>query len=111
MASGNAGKGRPLGARNRLTREILAMAGEGLTPVEYCLDIMRDQEKPADIRLTAAKIVAPYLHPRPIAQAPTVEFELPEDLTTAKAVQDAHFALIQATAKGSISMISIATLH
>jgi hypothetical protein len=36
----------------------------GLTPVDYLLGIMRNDELDLPIRLDAAKAVAPYVHPR-----------------------------------------------
>ena len=40
------------------------LMGKGLTPVELMLDVMRDCERPLELRLDAAKNVAPYVHPR-----------------------------------------------
>lgn len=67
MSHGGArpGAGRPKGALNRLTQEAREKAAEGgITPLEYMLDILRDEEKPADVRFEAAKAAAPYMHAR-----------------------------------------------
>ena len=64
--------------------------------------ILRDEENPPDLRLTAARIIAPYVHPRPAPDAPTVRFDLPQDLSTAHAVKEAHMALLRATSNGEV---------
>jgi hypothetical protein len=69
------GSGRPPGSATRRTREIADKAmAEGITPLEFMLNIMRSE--PADIedprvlldalamRFEAAKAAAPYIHPR-----------------------------------------------
>ena len=67
MAHGGArtGAGRPEGGASKRTREIADKAAEeGLTPLEYMLERLRDTElAPAD-RFEAAKAAAPYIHPR-----------------------------------------------
>lgn len=37
---------------------------EGLTPLEYLLDVMRNESEDAAVRRDAAKAAAPYMHPR-----------------------------------------------
>lgn len=57
--------GRKPGAAAKKTREIAdKAAGEGLTPLEYMLSVMRDEEFPMEVRMDAAKGAAPYIHPR-----------------------------------------------
>lgn len=36
----------------------------GISPLEYMLGVLRDVEKPADMRFEAAKAAAPYMHAR-----------------------------------------------
>ena len=51
--AGNAGKGRPKGARNKRNKglEVLAqVAQEGETPLAFGLRVMRDAEQPLDVR-------------------------------------------------------------
>ena len=36
----------------------------GLTPLDYLLSVMRDEDLPRDERVDAAKAAAPYLHAR-----------------------------------------------
>jgi|APCry1669189204_1035204.scaffolds.fasta_scaffold194598_2 DNA-binding ferritin-like protein len=65
--------GRPKGSRQRVTkfREEL-IARKGLTPLEYLLDLMKDQAQPADVRMDAAKAAAPYVHPKLNAMAANI---------------------------------------
>lgn len=65
MARGGArpGAGRKKGAITRRTREIAEAALEGgLTPLDYMLSILRDEEKPEAMRFEAAKAAAPFVH-------------------------------------------------
>lgn len=66
--------GRPPGAATKRTREIAdRAASEGMTPLEYMLEMMRrptDHEDPKiqvvreQMAFEAAKAAAPYVHPR-----------------------------------------------
>lgn len=59
------GAGRKSGSPNKATAERQkAVEESGLTPLDYMLGIMRDEEKPADMRFEAAKAAAPYVHPK-----------------------------------------------
>ena len=91
------GAGRKPGSATKRTREIAdKAASEGITPLEFMLDLMRSE--PPDVedarvmadyvqmRFEAAKAAAPYIHPRlaaiehtgedggPIKQSLSVEF-------------------------------------
>lgn len=67
MARGGArqGAGRPKGGANKLNDEARtkALAG-GITPLDYLLELLRDEDKPQDVRIDAAKAAAPYVHAR-----------------------------------------------
>jgi hypothetical protein len=55
--------GRPLGGQNRIDREAREKAkAAGITPLDYMLQILRNEDNPRDVRLDAAKAAAPYLH-------------------------------------------------
>jgi len=57
------GAGRPAGAVTKKTREIAEKAtASGLTPLEYMLSILRDEQASPDDRFEAAKSAAPYVH-------------------------------------------------
>lgn len=59
------GAGRPKGAANKRTREVADKAAQdGITPLEYMLDVMRDVSADRSERMDAAKAAAPYIHPR-----------------------------------------------
>lgn len=65
MARGVKTGGRTKGTPNKATKareEILAKAT--LTPLEYLLEVMQDDDQKLDVRLFAAKAAAPYVHPR-----------------------------------------------
>lgn len=69
------GAGRKAGSATQKTREIADRAmADGLTPLEYMLDLMRSEAPDSDdarvlvshqaMRFEAAKAAAPYIHPR-----------------------------------------------
>ena len=69
------GAGRKPGSVTKRTREIAEKAAqEGITPLEYMLQVMRtppEKTAPAEVqvegmrlRFEAAKAAAPYMHPR-----------------------------------------------
>lgn len=59
------GAGRKPNSVNRLSREAVEKAKEGgLMPLDYLLDIMRDEANERDLRMDAAKAAAPYVHPK-----------------------------------------------
>ncbi len=67
MAHGGSrpGAGRKAGSITTRTREIAEGAlGEGLTPLEYLLSILRDEGQGQETRTDAAKSAAPYCHAR-----------------------------------------------
>ena len=69
------GAGRPAGAVTRRTREVAeAAAQSGLTPLDYMLTILRDEDQPQDERKWAAEKAAPYVH----AKLSSVEMSGPD---------------------------------
>lgn len=57
------GSGRPVGSATKRTREIADKAAEeGITPLEYMLQIMRNETEDPRTRLNAAVSAAPYVH-------------------------------------------------
>lgn len=71
------GAGRPAGALTARTREAAQKAAsEGLTPLEYMLTILRnDQADPKD-RMWAAEKAAPFIHAKLAAVDHKVEGEI-----------------------------------
>ena len=75
MGSGRKTGGRKAGTPNRATAaKVAAIAASGLTPLDYMLSVMRNEDGAPEIRLEAAKAAAPYVHPRLSA----VEYSGPE---------------------------------
>jgi hypothetical protein len=68
MAIGKKTGGRQVGSRNKRTiakrDELARMIDKGISPLEYMLDVMRDETRETEERLEAAKASAPYIHPR-----------------------------------------------
>lgn len=69
------GSGRKKGSATKKTREIADRAAEqGITPLEYMLNVMRGAQTPHEdpkvqiareaLAFEAAKAAAPYIHPR-----------------------------------------------
>lgn len=59
------GAGRPKGAPNKATAaRQQEVAESGLTPLDFLLQTMRDDENALDKRLDAAKAAAPFVHPK-----------------------------------------------
>lgn len=80
MATGGkrAGAGRPKGAINKATAQKRAqIEASGLTPLDYMLQILRDEEKSEGARFEAAKAAAPYVH----ARLSTIEASVDADVT------------------------------
>jgi len=64
-AKGERRGGRKEGTANKRTREIADQAAAtGLTPLEYMIQVMRDDGAEDDRRDDMAKAAAPYMHPR-----------------------------------------------
>lgn len=67
MSSGGKrpGAGRPKGAKNKATVERESqIAEEGITPLDFMLNMLRDENAPLDDRKWAAEKAAPFVHPK-----------------------------------------------
>ena len=72
MALGRKTGGRKKGSLNKRTLERMAIERErlelikveGITPLEYMLEVMRDPKAPVYRRDEMAKAAAQYMHPR-----------------------------------------------
>ena len=58
--AGNAGMGRPKGSLNKRTSALMELVEAGESPAAFGLRIMRDETQPLDVRLNAARLIAPY---------------------------------------------------
>jgi hypothetical protein len=79
MAKGTkTGGGSRKGIPNKATAaKALEIAESGLTPLDYMLQKMRDEQLDPTMRLDAAKAAAPYVHPK-LAQ---IDHSVDGDLT------------------------------
>lgn len=69
--------GRKAGTKNIKTKVIAERcAEEGITPLEYMLNVMRDPAQEFDTRMDAAKSCAPYMHPKLASVEQKVEAEV-----------------------------------
>jgi hypothetical protein len=96
--------GREAGTRNRRTEALLALAEAGETPCGFALRIMRDEEKPDDIRMYAARLAAPYVHPKPQPEPRYVTLELPDEFGDAESLKNVHATLLRSIASGETSL-------
>lgn len=62
VGGARAGAGRKKGGHNRITQEAIAKASDGLSPLDYLLEVMRDKGADEGKRIDAAKAAAPYCH-------------------------------------------------
>ena len=102
MPKGKRG-GRAAGTRNRRTVEMMALAAGGETTVEHALRVMRDETLAPEIRLQAARIAAPYIHPRPNPER-FVDVALPAPMDRPADVLATHAAVVAAVAAGELSL-------
>lgn len=66
--------GRPKGAKNKRTKAVeAAIARAGITPLEFMMNMLRDEGAPLDDRKWAAQSAAPYVHAKLTAADVTVE--------------------------------------
>ena len=57
------GAGRPKGAINKKTAELTArVEAAGITPLDFMLNLMRNEQADMAERFEAAKAAAPYVH-------------------------------------------------
>lgn len=79
---------RVTGSRNRRTHAPLALAEQGETPCGFALRVMRDETQPPELRMHAAKLAAPHVHPRPQPKPRLVEaLELEERIAALAEMQ------------------------
>ena len=102
--TGNAYKGRTAGSRNKRTVALLELAETGETPCGFALRIMRDDNQPPDMRMHAARIAAPYVHPKPQPEPRYVTLELPAEFGDAESLMKVHATLLRSIAEGETSL-------
>jgi hypothetical protein len=102
--AGNTGKGRPKGSVNRFTAAMQALAQDGESPCAFGIRLMRDESQPVEIRLHAARLAAPYVHPKPQLEPRIVSFDLPDDIDKIDGMLKLHSAILKGTAEGCIPL-------
>jgi hypothetical protein len=103
-AVGNAGKGREAGSRNKRTVALMALAEDGETPGAFALRVMRDETKTDDLRMHAARLAAPLVHPKPQPEPRYVTFDLPDEIKDVESLVAAHATLLRSVASGDLSL-------
>ena len=69
--------GRKKGSLNAKTQKVAERCfEEGITPLEYMLNVMRDPTQEFDTRMDAAKNCAPYMHPKLASVEQKIEAEV-----------------------------------
>lgn len=96
--------GRAPGQRNKRTEALMALAQDGETPCGYALRIMRDEEQSPEIRMHAARLAAPFVHPKPQPEPRIVAFDMPEEFDGAASLLAVHASLLRATAAGELAL-------
>ena len=91
--------GRKKGTKNASTKMRIAVAKEaaslGLTPLEYILTRMRDEAEDPRVRLAAASIAAPYIHPKLVATEISGPNKGPVVIDSNMSPQDAYALLLK----------------
>jgi hypothetical protein len=65
MAIGKKTGGRKKGTPNKASAaRAEEIAASGLTPLDFMLQVLRDESNPQDVRLDAASKAAPFVHPK-----------------------------------------------
>jgi hypothetical protein len=80
---------------------VIRTNGADLSPLDFFLEVMRDPEAPVHLRTKAARIAAPFVHPKPASRKPSLAINDPYgfviDLEAAREVRDEyrrHFRLV-----------------
>jgi hypothetical protein len=101
---GNAGNGREAGSRNKRTVALMALAEEGETPGAFALRIMRDETKTDELRMHAARLAAPFVHPKPQPEPRYITFDLPDEIKDVESLVAVHATLLRSVASGDLSL-------
>ena len=56
--------GRPKGSKNKKTVGMVIAQREGISPLEFLLSVMDDEDNDLNVRMDAAKSASPYCHAR-----------------------------------------------
>ena len=56
---------------------VIRTKGADLSPLDFFLEVMRDPEAPVHLRTKAARIAAPFVHPKPASRKPALVIKDP----------------------------------
>ena len=77
------GAGRPKGSRTaRMPATTTSTEAGGLSPLAFMLQLVSDESQPVEVRLRAAALAAPFVHPK--AEAPSAKARREEGAETAE---------------------------
>lgn len=96
--------GRVPGSRNKRTEALLTLAEDGETPCAFALRIMREDGMDPLLKLQAAKLAAPYIHPKPQPEPRMISITLPDEIKTAEDLMAAHAEILKAAANGTLAL-------
>ena len=98
MPKGQRLGGRQKGTLNKKTvAHATALVASGLTPLDYMLGVLRDENATKAERLEAAKYAAPYMHPRLNAIDATVKGEVSVNMNDVDIARRIAFILTKAS--------------
>lgn len=83
--------GRPKGAKNKRTVELLRRAAESeyADPIDFMLSVMCDKNADMELRVRAAGLAAPYLRAKLTAsEKPSADVSSPMDETIGSSLPD-----------------------
>ena len=84
------GSGRKKGQATKLNEKAREVAlASGITPLDYMLTILRDNDQPKELRFEAAKAAAPYVHAKLAAVEHTGKGGGPIEVRASKEQRDA----------------------
>ena len=73
---------------------VIRTKGADLSPLDFFLEVMRDPEAPVHLRTKAARIAAPFVHPKPASRKPALVIKDPFgfdiDPVAARELRDAY---------------------
>ena len=73
---------------------VIRTNGADLSPLDFFLEVMRDPEAPVLLRTKAARIAAPFVHPKPASRKPALVIQDPYqfdiDPAAARELRDAY---------------------
>ena len=92
------GAGRPKGIRSKRTLGAMHAGTNGLSPLDYMLEVLRDEGADRVTRMDAAKAAAPYVHSR----LSNVEMAVTDDTRTETELTERELSHIATTGSAGV---------